>query len=164
VAQAKSIVLATNNDLVNLEAALDARKMNPTIRVVLRLFDQNMADKIRDGFNIKIAMSQSAISAPAFVMAAVEPSIISSMVVGDELVVMQRWYVQADGPLGGKTVAEVMAEFQVNVVERKPWGGGSDLFPSPATKLHSGDELLVQGKFETLSKLKEESTALMEGE
>lgn len=161
-AGAKSIILATNNDLVNLEAALDARKLNPTIRVVLRLFDQNMADKIRDGFNIKIAMSQSAISAPAFVMAAVESSIVSSMVVGGELVVMQRWYVQAEGPLSDRTIGEVMTEFGVNVVERQPWGGGSDLFPPPDTKLHSGDELLVQGKFDTLSEMREKTKALTE--
>lgn len=162
VGAAKSIILATDNDLVNLEAALDARKLNPTIRVVLRLFDQNMADKIRDGFNIKIAMSQSAISAPTFVMAAVEESIVSSMVVGDELVVMQRWYVQAEGPLGSKTIAEVMSEYGVNVVERQPWGGGSVLFPPPDTMLQGGDELLVQGKFETLSALREETKALTE--
>ncbi|MEW6250338.1 MAG: NAD(P)-binding protein, partial [Planctomycetota bacterium] len=74
--QARAIVLATNKDLVNLEVALDARRLNPQIRVVLRMFDQNMADKICAGFGIQTAMSQSALSAPAFVLAALGDEIV----------------------------------------------------------------------------------------
>jgi voltage-gated potassium channel Kch len=50
ITRARSIVLATDNDIANLEVALDARRLNPTIRVVLRLFDPNMAEKVREGF------------------------------------------------------------------------------------------------------------------
>jgi Trk K+ transport system NAD-binding subunit len=153
-AQAKSIIVATNNDLSNLEIALDARRINPDIRLVLRLFDQNMADKIREGFNIQIAMSQSAISAPAFVMAAVDSSIVSSFVVGGQLVVMQRWIVRCDGPLCGKSIARVTRDWRVGVVERRTDGGPPDLMPAPNTKLREGDELLVQGTFETLNELR----------
>ena len=52
-AAAKSIILATNHDLTNLEVALDARQINQNIRVVLRMFDQNMADKVRAGFDLQ---------------------------------------------------------------------------------------------------------------
>ncbi|MCA9309564.1 MAG: NAD-binding protein, partial [Phycisphaerales bacterium] len=65
VEKAMSIVVATSDDLANLECALDARRLAPGIRVVLRMFDQNMADKVREGFNISLAMSPAAISAPA---------------------------------------------------------------------------------------------------
>ena len=88
------IILATDDDLANLEVALDARRINPGIRVVLRMFDQNMADKIRDGFNIYTAMSQSAISAPAFATAALDRAIVNSFMVNDALIVMQRWIVR----------------------------------------------------------------------
>ena len=59
------------------------------------VLQENMADKIRDGFDIHIAMSQSAISAPAFATAAIDRSIINSFVVDDLLVVMKRWVVSA---------------------------------------------------------------------
>ena len=160
IANAKSIILATNNDLANLEAALDARRMNPNIRVVLRMFDQNMADKIREGFSICGAMSQSAISTPAFVMAAVEESIISSTVINDKLVVTQRWFVRCDGALCGKTVGDVMVDYGVGIVERRPRDGEPRLMPPPDTRLHEGDQLLVQGAFEVLSELRRERPQL----
>lgn len=154
-AQAKSIILATNDDLANLEVALDARRLNPNIRCVLRLFDQNMADKIRSGFGIQIAMSQSAISAPAFVMSAVESSIVGSTVINDQLIVMKRWKVRHDGPLCNKSVARVTRDWKVSVVECRKPGMPPMLFPLPNTRLEDGDELLVQGMFEVLSRLED---------
>ncbi len=157
IEKAKSIVLCTTDDLANLEIALDARKINPKIRVVLRMFDQNMADKVRGGFDIQIAMSQSALSAPSFAMAAVDGSIISTQVVDDCLVIMQRWFVRPNGPLFGRTVADVLREYGFGIVERRPATGAPQLFPPPETRLDDGDELVVQGAYEALMKLRKRS-------
>lgn len=153
VAGAKAIIVATDNDLANLEVALDARRMSPRIHVVLRMFDQNMADKVSKGFNIHMAMSQSAISAPAFATAAVEPSMISGAVVDDQLVVMQRWIVRAGGLIAGRTVAEVLAQQRISVVEHRRKGTPPTLFPPPDTRLDADDEVVVQGPYDTLQDL-----------
>ncbi|NJL18652.1 MAG: hypothetical protein HC938_17335 [Nitrospira sp.] len=42
------IVIATNDDMANLEVALDARRLNPKIRVLMRLYDQQIAAKIAE--------------------------------------------------------------------------------------------------------------------
>lgn len=154
VAEARSIVLATTNDLANLEIALDARKLSPNIRVVLRMFDQNMADKIAEGFNIHLAISQSAVSAPAFAIAAVEPELINSVVVDNKLVVMKRWTVRAGGPLAGMTVGELMDRYEIAVVDYRPLSGATRLFPPTTTRLEPGDHIIVQGAFEELARLK----------
>lgn len=154
VAAARSIIVATNDDLANLEIALDARRLAPQIRVVLRLFDQNMADKVRDGFNIPVAMSQAALAAPTFGMAAIDQSIISTQVVGDQLVVMLRWIVQAGGPLCNRTVGDVLDELGFAVIELRNKRIGSQLFPRSGVRLAAGDELVVQGAYETLLKLR----------
>lgn len=150
VRSARAVILATTDDLANLEIALDARRFRPDIRVILRMFDQNMANKVRDGFSIRSAMSQAAISAPTFAMAALDPDIVTSFVVQDRLVVMKHWQVAVGGPLSGKTIGEAMREFGVGVVEYAPAGGGAELFPSPDTLLRHGDRLIVQGPFEKL--------------
>lgn len=154
VADARSIILATNDDLANLEVALDARSFSPDIRVVLRMFDQHMADKIRDGFNIHIAMSQSALSAPAFATAALEPSIVNSIIVGSRLVVVQRWNVRRDGPLCDRTVADILRTLGLCVIERRPREEPGGLFPAPETVLLAGDEVLVQGPLDTIASLR----------
>lgn len=159
VRRARSIIIATNDDLANLEVALDARRMQPRIRVVLRMFDQSMADKIRDGFNIKTSMSQASLAAPAFAMAAIDPSIVNSFVVDDQLVTILRWTVRSEGPLGGRTVGDVIEQYRFGVVQRRPRKGPPELFPSPVTRLEEGDELLVQGPFDALLELRRKSLA-----
>ncbi len=158
ITKARSIILATNDDLANLEVALDARRLAPGIRVVLRMFDQHMADKIRDGFNIHIAMSQASLSAPAFATAAIEPAIVNSMVVNNQLVVMQRWLVKENGPLCNRTVRDILVDLGFSVVERRPRNDQGRLFPPPETKIAAGDEILVQGPYDKLAKLRETAT------
>lgn len=61
---ARAIIIATNDDMANLEVALDARRMNPKIRVIMRLFDQRMADKFKEAALIDEAFSPAALAAP----------------------------------------------------------------------------------------------------
>jgi len=159
VKQAKSIIVATNDDLANLEIALDARRFNPEILVVLRMFDQNMASKVGEGFRIHTAMSQSAVSAPAFAMSAVDPSIVHSFIVGDDLVVLQQWTVRSEGPLEGRTVGEVMREYGVTIVKRRRGDAEPQLFPPPEAALTADDRLLVQGPYDHLRRLSDFTVA-----
>ena len=163
IARARSVVLATDDDLANMEIALDARRLRPDVRVVLRMFDQNMADKIRSGFNIHLAMSQSAISGPAFAMAAMDRAIVNSFVVDDQLIVMLWWEARADGPLAGLKVEALLRDYGFAVVERRGADGARGLFPGGGELLAPGDRLLVQGTFESLQKLGKRSAALLAG-
>jgi Trk K+ transport system NAD-binding subunit len=151
VAGARSIILASNDDLANLEVALDARRLKPGIRVVLRMFDQNMADKIRDGFNIHIAMSQSAMSAPSFAMAALDRSIVSSFVIDNELMVVKRCMVGPSGALDGRTVLDVMRSTGLMVLRHRRQDGDMSS-PSPDTRLAAGDEVMLQGTYDALER------------
>jgi uncharacterized protein with PhoU and TrkA domain len=118
------------------------------------MFDQNMADKIRAGFNLPNAMSQAAVAAPAFAAAAIDRANVGSMVVGGRVVVMQRWTVDRDSPLRSQTVGDATTRYGVGVVEHRPRGGAGTLFPPPVTRIEEGDELLVQGALEGLSRLR----------
>ena len=150
---ARSVIVATNDDLANLEIALDSKKLRPDIRVVLRMFDQNMADKVGDGFNIKLAMSQSTLSAPAFAMPAIDSSIVHSFVVSDELVVIQKWTVDKGGAIEGKTVSDLMRRYHVGVIECVSCENNTGLFPTPNVVLKAGDRLLVQGAYDSIREL-----------
>ncbi|MCA9243248.1 MAG: NAD-binding protein [Phycisphaerales bacterium] len=163
VAKARSVVLCTNDDLANLEMALDARRLSPKIRVVLRMFDQNMADKIRDGFNIHIAMSQSAISAPLFAITALGHDILHPVILNDQLVIMQRWLVRESGPLHGRTVGAILADLGFSVVEFQRSDSDLKLFPAPDVELRAGDRLLVQGAYEAMMALQASASLLPEG-
>ena len=70
ITEAESIVPCTRDDLMNLSIALEARRLVPDIKVVLRMFDVQMAENVRTGFNIHTAFSIPELSAPAFAAAA----------------------------------------------------------------------------------------------
>jgi Trk K+ transport system NAD-binding subunit len=121
------------------------------------MFDQNMADKVRQGFQLETAMSQSALAAPAFVTAALEKSIVDSLLVNDELLVMERRPVAPGDPLCGQTVGDVMTAHGVGIVEHRSAGGIARLMPPPATRLSRGDEVILQGSYAALRALREKA-------
>lgn len=160
VAEAKSIVLASDDDLANLEIALDARRIRPSIHVVMRMFDPNMAEKVRDGFQIHTAMSASSLAAPAFATAAVAPAVLFSVIVGDELVVSRHWRVAAKDAFDGATVGEAIARHAIGIVELRKAHADPRYFPAPDVRIAAGDELVVQGTFDAIERLEPRSNPL----
>lgn len=154
IERACAVLLTTTDDLANLEIALDARRLNPRVRVVLRMFDQAMADKVAGAFNIQQAMSQSAVSAPSFALAAMEASIVGSTIVNDRLIVMVDWTVRPGDGLCDRSIGDVIADRGIGIVERRAQGAEPALFPPPATMLTAGDRLTLQGEYDRIMKLR----------
>jgi voltage-gated potassium channel len=153
VKRARSIILATDDDLANLEIALDAQHLAPGIRVVMRMFDQNMANKFSDGFKIHMAASTAALSAPTFVTSAVAPFVLSSFMLNDQLIAMRRWLVRRGDMLAGKTIGAVIAELGLGVVEHTHPPDPPRLFPPPHIHLEPGDGIVLQGPMPVLQRI-----------
>src|SRR5262245_28660467 len=67
IPHASAVVVATNDDMGNLEVALDSRRLNPSIRVLVRFFDHNIATKIQGAFGLDEAFSSEGLAAPVIV-------------------------------------------------------------------------------------------------
>lgn len=152
--QARSIILATSDDLANLEMALDARKANPSIRVVLRMFDQELASKIKESFGIPLSFSTSAIAAPLFATSSIDKSIVNSFYVGERLQVVADLTVRGDSQLAGRTPGELQREHHV-VVLTHVRGEERRFHPPPELRLERGDRVTVQTEPRTLRQLHE---------
>jgi Trk K+ transport system NAD-binding subunit len=88
VSAATSVVICMDDDLANIEVALDARRLNPEIRVVVRIFDQNLARRLEETLAVTRTLGMSMISAPAFAAAALGESVRGSFSIeGDSYVV-----------------------------------------------------------------------------
>lgn len=154
VAQAKSIILATDDDLANLEMALDARQAKSDIRVVMRMFDQELASKIRDAFDIHSAFSTAAQAAPLFATSSSDRSINHSFYVGDRLLVVAELIVNPDSKLIGRKIQEIVAEQQVFFLTHGR--NGTDTYcPGTDLEFQAGDRLTVQTEPKTLNLLHE---------
>ncbi len=152
IREAKSIILATSDDLANLEMALDARKANPAVRVVLRMFDQELAQKVKESFGIPVSFSTSALAAPLFATSSTDKSIVNSFYVGERLQVVAEMTVRSDSQLIGRTPGELQHQHQVFVISHGR-GDENRFCPASDVKLERGDRITVQTEPATLQTL-----------
>lgn len=66
----EAVIACTDDDLVNIEITLDAKRLNPGVRVVARLFDQALARRLTQSGIVDRAFGMSTIAAPAFAASA----------------------------------------------------------------------------------------------
>ena len=147
---ASAVVACTEDDLTNLEIALEARELNPGIKVVMRMFDEQLAERVRKGFGIHTAFSTSALAAPAFAAAATRAAVEHSLYVDDVLLNVSRITVAAGSPLDGKRVGEVEQELDLSIILYRGTTG-VDLHPKPDLVLHAGDQIVVFATLEALA-------------
>src|SRR5512138_1735627 len=69
IKDARTIILASQNDAMNLQIALKARSLNPGIQVVIRIFDEDFAHSLQEQFGFT-ALSATEMAAPVFAAAA----------------------------------------------------------------------------------------------
>lgn len=69
IEHATAIIAVHDDDVVNLGIALLAKKLNPNLRTVVRVFDGELAEKLEHQLAMDRVMSVSAVSAPTFVAA-----------------------------------------------------------------------------------------------
>lgn len=143
LAEARSVICCTNDDLANLELAIDARKVRPGIRVVLRMYDQELAEKIRDTMNLNLAFSTAQLAAPLFATASLDPSVINSFYIDGRLLVVARITAEKGTQLSGKTVSDVVRGFQLVVISQKR-GDGVVFHPPLENKIEPGDVLTLE--------------------
>ena len=70
VQEAAYLFCVTDDDVANLEAALVARAANPSLRIVLRLFDPDLAERVERVAGLGVSRSVADLAAPAFAAAA----------------------------------------------------------------------------------------------
>ena len=151
--RACAVIACTDNDLSNVEIALDAKEVRPDIRVVMRLFDQGLASKIQHTFDIDAAFSASALAAPAFAAAAVDPSVRDSFYVDDVLFVHSAFEVPGDSPLTHLSVWDIWGRYDVNTLSFTDASGAVSWHPSPTLHVPAGATIAVVGPYEHVQHL-----------
>jgi Trk K+ transport system NAD-binding subunit len=133
--------VATSDDLTNLDSGLTARDLNPDARIVLRLFDESLAVKVRGAFAMPV-ISTAHVSAPAFVAAATGRNVYQDFRLAGRSLHLIDLTIRPNGALVGKTVGEVQTALEVNIVMYHG-KSGVNINPSHDQVLGPNDEVLV---------------------
>jgi hypothetical protein len=70
VQSARALALLGQDDLGNFHAALRAQELNPELRLVVRIFNTSLGERMRTFFHDCAVLSGSSMSAPSFAAAA----------------------------------------------------------------------------------------------
>ncbi|MFP4344597.1 MAG: potassium channel family protein [Anaerolineales bacterium] len=152
VERAATVVVATNDDLVNIETAFHVGELNPDARVILRFFDDELAGAVQQSLGVDAVISRSAVAAVAFAHAAVGMEILEAFDIGGQTYIMARAHIDKHSPLVDRVIADVAEEHDVTVVFHcRP--GGLTIEPEPATRLAEDDELFIFAAAEHLEPL-----------
>ena len=177
VAKARCITITSNDDLGTLETALNARSRHPAIRVVTRMFDRDLADKVEESFGIQVARSTSALAAPYFVASALGYQAITTFYARKTPFVVTSLKIKPGSRIDGLTVRDLYTRSRILALalRRRPTGvqqHGSGLTPAAEqlvyeqihldfyldpekTQLHANDTIYFVGPYNRVNKVYE---------
>jgi Trk K+ transport system NAD-binding subunit len=140
---ARALMVMTGDEVANLQCALLARERAPDLRVVLRLFDHDLAARVERAAGIHLSRGVSSLAAPAFVGAILGRRATAVLPIG-------RQVLQIVGLVAEQAtdVATLERDCQARVLALP----GVE-FPEPGARVEAGDELMVIGTGHGLAEL-----------
>jgi voltage-gated potassium channel len=153
--KARAVIAATDDDLTNLEIALDARALRPEIRVVVRMFDQKIAEKIARAFDIKLIFSTSAIAAPSFAAATIDRTLVNSFYIDDKQLQTVKISVPPGSALIGRSLRDVRGTRQLSILSHRRHNQEATLFPREDIILQENDRVAVLAQNSVIGQLHE---------
>ncbi|WFE62609.1 potassium channel protein [Micromonospora sp. WMMD714] len=158
VEHCQALVVVSTDDGVNLRAALNGRALNPELRVVLRLFDGDFAERIQRAFGIGISRSVSYLAAPSFAAALLDRAVIATIPVDRHALLVVEVPVVAGAALDGRPLAAVARPGEVRLLAHSRAGQKTDWRADPRMVISAGDRLTVVARRAGLSALLRETT------
>jgi voltage-gated potassium channel len=151
IKNARTIIMASQNDAMNLQIALKARSMNPNIKVVVRIFDEDFAHALQEQFGF-IALSATEMAAPVFAAAASGMDVTNPISVEGQLLSLARIIISENAPFARKNVGYVEDNYHLSIVLVRH-DHRSEMHPSDNSPLDVGDTLAVLGGPDELNRL-----------
>src|SRR2546421_669862 len=154
IRQARGILILTSDDLVNISTALTARHLNPRVRIVVRMFNQNLIPRLGKAVENVFSLSVSGMTAPLVALTALTGEALGAFSLEDGIRQVAEIKLSDNSPLAGLTIDETAARHHLLVVARTPEGSsagtkGRDYLwheIDSQTKLSVGDQLVVCGE------------------
>jgi Trk K+ transport system NAD-binding subunit len=149
--RARAILLCTQNDVLNLQIAFQAQRLNPDIEVVIRIFDEQFAEDVARRFGFR-ALSATTLAAPVFAAAASKVDVTRPITVDGRPFSLASLTLDRGSRLAGRLVGDIERDFDVSVVLLRR-DGQSDPHPAGGRATAEGDTLAVLGEAEMIARV-----------
>lgn len=163
VPKARALVLLTSNDAVNLEAAMLGQSYRDDLRVVLRLSDDDLAERVQLSLGTAIVRSVFQLAAAGFAAAVVERGVIATLPINQDTLLVAELPVEEGSALAGLRIADAGLSHHSRVVALQRAGDDEPQWkPSANEVLEVGHQLVVVATRTGLDELLEPNPARIE--
>jgi Trk K+ transport system NAD-binding subunit len=140
----QALVSVTNSDIVNLETALHARALAQDPRVVIRLYDDDLALRVQQTISNTISRSVSYLAAPVFAAAMLDHQVLRTIAVGRHVLVIADVPVRSGAELAGRPIGDIHDRGAVRVIALRRQGAAQlDWAPRQDYRLAARDRIFV---------------------
>lgn len=149
---AKSVVVATDDEMTNLEIGLMAHRINPNCAVVIRTFDPRFSASVDRLLPYAKVLCAYDLAAEAYVAAAFGENILSLMRVNQQTVLVTEYAINQDDTLQGRLLSEIAYGYGVVPILHQRYAQDARLMPLDDTKTEIGDRLIVMATIDSLQR------------
>jgi Trk K+ transport system NAD-binding subunit len=155
VAQARAVLILTSNDLLNISTVLMVRHLDPQVRIIVSLFNQNLVPRLGKAVSNTLALSVYRLTAPLVAFTALAGQALGAFQVELGRYEVADLVIHDDFLSRNQTVADIIARYRVKVVAHLPLSGPERflLDIDPEALLAPGDHLIICGEARVVSQL-----------
>lgn len=155
IREARGVLVVTSDDLVNISAALLVRSLNADVRIILRMFNQNLVTRLGKAVRNVTALSVSALSAPLLALTALSGDVLAAFPLGEKRRQIAELSIVAGSRLAGRRVADLDEDRRFVVLAHTPVAHSPRLLQDidANVALEPGDRLVVCGDPEDVQRL-----------
>lgn len=145
IQEAHTLVLANNDDAVNLATLTQARVLNPQIRIINRLFNASLGDRLDQTLPDHFSMSVAALAAPVFAFAALGNQAIGQLQLFEQTWPIHEEHIDEVHPWRGRKISDLWEDRSRMLIYYLPAHNQMDLVSAVICNKHLqvGDRLIV---------------------
>jgi Trk K+ transport system NAD-binding subunit len=149
---AKSVVVATNNEMANLEIGLMAHAANSDASLVIQTFEPDFSSNIDRLLPYAKVLCSYSLAAEAFAAAVFGDHILDLLRLSNQTVLVAEYDVQAEDGLHSLLLAEVACGYGVVPIlyQDQDYAQAATLLPSEDIKLEVGDRMVILATVDSL--------------
>jgi Trk K+ transport system NAD-binding subunit len=155
VGAARGVLVITSDDLVNISTALMVRSLNADVRIVLRMFNQNLVSRLAKAVRNVAALSVSALSAPLLAQTALTGEVLAAFPLDGARRQIADLTVTPNSRLAGRQLAEVNEQQHIVAIAHTPAAHEPRIVHEvdSEARLEPGDKLVLCGDPEEVDRL-----------
>ncbi len=144
VTTCRALVSVTDSDIANLETALNARALATEPRIVVRLYDDDLAARVTRTIGDTVSRSTSYLAAPAFAAAVLDHQVLRTIAVGRHVLLLADVAADSGSGLDGQAVVALHQPGLLRVIALRRNGSAEvDWSPLPGEVIGTGDRVVV---------------------